>query len=441
MLLPLSYAKWFYSFIFILLFLVAVLARLVISTYASMQPENGDMLRYKAWGYVSYTYGLADAYSGKHINIQNKVINQPPGTLFILSLTYLCFLRLSSLPFMVHANPAHLLHFFVTFPSIAADMGIGILIYSMVEKSKKVNAWLAAMLFLYNPVVLYNSSFWGQTDALNNFFFMLSLFFFFRKSYLLSIFSFFLSLFIKFSLIIFLPLYIILFLYQPIDKKKILLHTLTSFVVILFFTLAVDKNPLSWLYHFFTSSVQGEDQHMTVSAFNFWWMVTKPEIYFVSHIKTYGGTVGGILSNQKTFGLTAAFWGYLFFSLTSIIAYCTSFLTKRMNSKNAILLLFIITALVGFLFLPRMHERYLYPIFPLLAVYFGRTKRLLWILIVFTLLNFINIYLVWHPSIDMYNFYFQLISTSTVQWFCSLGMVSVSLVFYIFYLYKKGIKE
>lgn len=427
---------------FTILIIISLCLRLSLSLYASAQEENWDMVRYKQWAHASFVYGYHDVYTGAHIEIDNKTVNQPPGSIYLLSFSYFLFEFFSPIISFDNLYGEHLLHFFITLPSIMADIVIGIFIYLLAYNKKNSHPMLASTLFLLNPVIFYNSAFWGQTDALNNVFFILSLFFLFRKNYFLSVFTFLLSIYIKFSLCIFLPLYFFLFIASSKEKVKKLFSAILALLIIFLITLTVDTHPIHWLYQFFTTSIQGEDQHMSVSAFNFWWLLTAPEILFVSYHKTYGGTMGGIFSNDLFLGIPASYFGYALFIFLSAIFYIIWILKKNNKYNDVdIVLLFAVTALLGFLFLPRMHERYLYPMFPLFCIYVGRTGRFLWTYLALAFLNFINVYLIWHPAIDMQHSVLWVLTTKQFQWFCSLLLVLIGIVVYVLSLQKMFLKE
>ena len=61
-----------------------------------------------------------------------------------------------------------------------------------------------------------------------------------------------------------------------------------------------------------------------------------------------------------------------------------------------------VIALLTFLFLPRMHDRYMYPVFPLLAIAVALSKRIKTYFIIFFFLlffNLSNIVYSWYPIV------------------------------------------
>src|SRR5207248_3018025 len=112
--------------------------------------------------------------------------------------------------------------------------------------------------------------------------------------------------------------------------------------------------------------------------------------------------------------------------LLPIIVYS---IRKKTLSAEQIFLFFTLTALSLFLFFPRMHERYVYPVFPLLAVYTGLTKKYFIIYLLLSLCNLINLYVVWHPMTLSF-FPYHLMNNATFQWTVSFCTVLTGIIFY-----------
>jgi hypothetical protein len=76
-----------------------------------------------------------------------------------------------------------------------------------------------------------------------------------------------------------------------------------------------------------------------------------------------------------------------------------------------------------------MHERYLYPLFPFLAVVVGLSGKYLKTFILFSVLNFVNLYIVWHPM-KLWFLPYEFISNSNIQWLISFAIMAIGSVFY-----------
>jgi Gpi18-like mannosyltransferase len=290
-----------------------------------------------------------------------------------------------------HASPEKQLKIydlFLKFPSILADLAIGVLIYFCVSRyTKKKHALLAMSLFIFNPVIIYNSAVWGQVDAINNLFLYCSLLFLLSRKYFLTIFTFFLCLYVKISLLPLLPLILLLALKETkYDYKKIFIFTITSIAALLIFTLPVSNSPLIWIINFLEQNSSGQLQHIANYCFNFWSLIFNPD-YFANIP----------LSSEIFYGLSLETWAYLIFFVVSIPLLFWALRNKTLDAAR-LFGVCMLTTFAMFLFLPRMHERYLYPLFPLFATYIGLKGKYYLEFLLATLLNFIGLYVAWHPS-------------------------------------------
>lgn len=342
---------------------------------------------------------------------------------------------------LTHTHPGEfpwinitLVTLFLRLPSLVADIGIGYLVYLFGRnKKQKILPLVAVALFLFSPVVLYNSAFWGQMDGIINFLFLLSVFLLMKKKHFLSLVFFAFSIYIKFSLIPLFPLYILLLYFQEKEKKKFFLNIFLVVLVVLAITFPISHNPIHWLLSYSTIGWKGEMQNITAFAFNFWWVIFKPVIlsgkqsdpFLFSEIRL----IGAPLSSIKYFSLSLETISSIIFSLFYVPLLWITLKKRKFDIKN-MMLLFSLAALITFLFLPRMHERYLYPIFPLLAVYIGIDGKFIATFIALTILNFINIYIVWHPF-ALWFLPYAIFNNRDFQWFVSLCTVICGVIFYI----------
>lgn len=175
-------------------------------------------------------------------------------------------------------------------------------------------------------------------------------------------------------------------------------------------------------------------QHITAFALNGWWLIFKPHIaiglptdlFSFSEIKL----IGAPLSSTRIFGISLNTWGILLWC-GAILPFIHKLYQRRNMSfsfKNISLSLSV-AVLLAFLLLPRMHERYMFPVFPLLAVVVGLTGKLHVEYIIFSILHMMNLYLVWHPYMVPFLSY-HVMNNIHVQWGISLSIVLVSVVFY-----------
>ncbi|KKU21954.1 MAG: hypothetical protein UX34_C0035G0002 [Candidatus Woesebacteria bacterium GW2011_GWF1_46_13] len=244
-------------------------------------------------------------------------------------------------------------------------MGIAYLIYRFLKDIKKEKLGiLGAAVFLLNPVIWYNSSVWGQTDAVVNFFALLAFFLLLKRKLLLATLSLILSFYIKASLLIFIPIFLIVAVRQKYKIVEVLKAVSLPLVIIGILTLPFSgANPFGWLWDIYAKKVFIDQlQLITANAFNVWAFVAG------IHAKTQTLLLGP---------LSYKVWGSILFGTS------------------------LIPTLYSFMLLTNMHERYLYPFFPVFSVVAVLDRKLLpiyWGISGVSLLNLYNFW--WTPKIQ-----------------------------------------
>lgn len=424
--------------IFFFLLLLGFLIRIAVMLWSFQFRENTDVLRYRDWARIAYLYGFKSTYDTKYLQFGTLPNNQPPGSVYILSSMYYVQLQVAKTYSKITHTSAGSIQWingplqnaFLRLPAILADLGIATLIYLFVKNKTNNFIFLAPLLFLFNPVSIYNSAFWGQMDSLNNMFFLLGLFLLYKKRFLLSVLFVFLSFYIKFSLIFLLPFFIY-FVYRFSNLKTLIRSLGISFFIIFILTIPISINPL-WLVSFAISNGTGEMTQITNFAFNFWWaffkpaiMLGKPEdLFSFSQIRLENSPY----DDTVFFGTSLLFLSILVFCAVAVPLFYKLIKIKTLNLET-IFFVCSVVAFLGFLFLPRMHERYLYPFFPLFATYVGLKQKYVVPLVITSFLNLFNLYMVWHPM-KIFFMPYSFISNSWIQWIISFGIVATGVFLY-----------
>jgi len=380
------------------IFVAALLFRLIISPLAN-HPDVGNHID---WGIRFFEYGANGFYAPESNVWSFTWPNQPPGTILIFALTRkvyeLIFSLFWGLNNLLPAFPSrlifliqdHLYPILLKAPAIISDLGIAYLIYKFLEKYKYKNAArFGAILYLVNPVIWYNSSVWGQTDATINFFVLMGLWFLLDKKPVYSSLSIAISLYIKISLAIFLPIIAILFIKQKFSGKQIAISALFPVVLFTILTLpfSYPGEPFSWIINLYREKVlTNQLQVVTANAFNLWAGLTG--IKEQSHIQLLGP-------------LTYRAWGYILFAISYV-----PLLYRAWTKPNfsTIVWIFSLTAFSSFMLLTNMHERYLYPLFPYFTILASMNMKLLPVYFGVSGINLLNMYhLWWVPRIEFVN--------------------------------------
>lgn len=350
-----------------------------------------DMNNHIDWGIRFWQYGPAKFFAPETNIWSFTWPNQPPGTIYIFAgirkLFEFVFNIFWIINIKVPAFPSGIITFFesnlypalLKLPSILADIGIAYILYKLTKK------FMAPILWLINPVVWYNSAVWGQTDATINF---LALFAFYmlvvKKKVIWAVLAMALCFYIKISLIIFLPIFLIVIVKQRYPLTKLVSSVAVSFVVIGVLTLPFSHGePFLWLVSLYQNRVLGQQlQVITANAFNVW------------------AAIAGIHERPQTLpllALTYQYWGYILFGLSFLpILYSV---WKKHDQKTIIWAL-ALTSFSSWMFLTNMHERYLYPMFPYLTALVvtnsvGSIQY--WAISFISLLNLYNFW--WMPEI------------------------------------------
>lgn len=373
---------------------VAVIFRLIL-LFGPYHPDLGNHLD---WGIKFWEVGPKNFY--ENLIWRVSWANQPPGTIYlfailrkiyevIFSLFWWINLKVPSFPSAVIPFLENKLYVaLVKLPAILADFGMAYLIYRFVGelKNKKLGR-IAALVFLFNPVVWYNSAVWGQTDATINFFAMLAFYLLWKRKSFLGVMSFFASLYFKGSLLIFLPVFLIYFWKSELPRWKKIVYLIVQPVIFAYLSWPFVRwmSPIPWIYHLYRDRIFGHQGNMlTANAFNLW------AVFF------------GIDFNRndlgKFLGLTFKNWGQLLFGASYL--WLLIRLIKGKLSLEKICWTLVLVSFSSFVFMTNMHERYLYPVFPYLTVLIFLFPKTGWTYLFLSLVFLLNLYHLWYvPSI------------------------------------------
>jgi Gpi18-like mannosyltransferase len=368
---------------------MALLLRLLFA-FLTWHP---DVNNHVDWGTRFWDYGAKNFYTA---NVWSYTWpNQPPGTVYIYAGLKKQYDFIHSIFWYINVNvptfPSNLIFYLesnlypalLKLPSIFADFGIAYLIYKSISDKNK--ARLGAVLWLLNPVIWYNSSLWGQTDSLISFFVFLAFYLLTKKKPVLSVLLFALSIYIKASLLIFIPIYILLFISKKFPIGIYFKSIILSLLLVIVLTIPFSKgNPVVWLYYLYQGKVFVQQlQVITANAFNIW------------------ATIASIHERPQSLNLgpfTYQLWGTVLFVVSYAVLVISFFKSK---TRNLFWLLSMI-AFSSFMLMTNMHERYLFPFFPFFTVIAVTDKKLLKLYLLISLISLLNLYnFWWFPKISV----------------------------------------
>lgn len=396
-------------FLILIIFLLALEVRLWLVPHLGYSP---DINFWQAWSKSITKFGIINAYEMRTDN-QVMLPNYLPPYLYVLGIIGSIYQNFISPNFELFTRN---LIFLLKLPAIIFDLLTGILIFLILRKQFNLKYYwsiLILILYLFNPALIYNSSYWGQVDSLHTFFILLGLFFTTKNKFswawvLLTI-----ALFIKLQSIIFFPLILFLNLQKRGAKNvfKNILLAVTITIVICFPFILAGKILLIIKIPFILA---GGYPYISLNAFNVWWLYY-PAIIF---------------DTSKFLGLVPYFLiGLAIFFLSYFLAIKKSL---KESSTPRVYLIGAFLVLVFFMFLTRVHERYLYPLFPLLALAMGKEKKILFIYLLLSFSHFANLVAV----APLFNFHY--FSNFLMSWSPLFAVLNIICFFYfIYYLFVK----
>lgn len=325
-----------------------------------------DIACFGAWSERIVEVGPSSFYAA------DVFTDYPPGYMYILYVIG-AIRKFFHIPYL---SGMHLV--LLKLPSVISDLLCGYFIYKTAGKkvSPKWTFFLTA-IYLFNPVIILNSSLWGQVDSVFTFTLVLMCLYLINGKMLPAYIVYGCGVLLKPQMIVFTPLLLIGFLDWVILKDfsfeklfRNVAHVLYVFFcgVLLCLPFGLDKVFSQYF------STLGSYPYAAVNAYNFWGFFG---LNWVSQDNTF------LFLRYKT-------WGTIVILLIVVITFIISLRIKEAQAKYPLIGAFII--LTMFVFSVRMHERYMYPgiILLLLAFLYKPIKPLYLCYGAFSVLHFYN---------------------------------------------------
>lgn len=382
------------------LLLILVLIGFFFRLAVSVQTYSGDVNNHIGWAKDVLVSGFSGMYERSFQKYGVMTPTYPPVPLFLFTFFYWLYTIIYKMAWKLNLSmgifPSNIIFFledqdtlpaFLKIPAILADLAIALFIFLIAKRvySRRSINWplILASLVLFNPAFFYNSSYWGQIEAVPLSFLLASFhFLLFTQRNILSVLFFSLSLLTKQTMIIFIPLFIFGY-FSKFGLKKSLSGMTFSLILFIFLFLPFFKqgNILLFPFKTYLNKIQtgsGSD-YVTDHAFNFWALLTG---------------LGKIPDSQPFWlGISFSVWGYLIFGI--LIAWIFYLMFKKGLNIEKFFLAAVLIPFTSFLFLTRMHERYLEPavLFLLLTIPKGKVFVVCFLFLSF--FHFVNLYHNW----------------------------------------------
>jgi Gpi18-like mannosyltransferase len=285
-----------------------------------------DIACFEGWAKQAAEIGLSRFYFGE------TFADYPPGYIYVLfflgHLKRLLHLRDFSPPSLV----------LLKLPAILADLALAVLLFALARKRLgEPRAEFLFAAFALNPAVGLDSALWGQVDAVFVLPLLLGVLFLLEQRIELSAIFFALALLIKPQTLMFSPLWLWAFLERR-SPAVVFRSVLLGLGVFVLLSLPFSLSRVLGIYR----GAVGSYQYATLNAFNLFALL--------------GGN--WVPDTQKVLFLSFREWGYV---AVGVIVVLSAFLFFREKTEERFPVVALFLAFATFLFVHRMHERYLFP--------------------------------------------------------------------------------
>lgn len=389
-----------------------IVIRLILMLTPSLKIDMGV---WQAWTARLVEVGPAQFYSPDYF------ADYFPGYLYILWAVGFIFQQLTSFNFF--SKEFELVLKFIT---NIFDILTALFIFKIVNKYQKKLASFAACVYLANPVIIFNSSIWGQVDGIFTFFLVLSAYNLIElKRGVKWSFAAACSILIKPQSLAILPA-VLLYLIKNFKRKSVVLYVLILAVLVITASIPFfAADPLFGLFKLFGKTAAGYT-YTSLNAFNFWSIIG---FWKQDNIKW--------LISYQSWGIILYFI-FLFIAIFPII--------KKVRLKEGSMYLIIaLSFLIFFLFPTRVHERYLFPFFAFftVAIFIFKSLKLFVVYAILSLIHLINLWFVYFYYNSIYNnpkfsgsFIFDLI-TNSYFYLSVITLICLFLLLFYLYWYEK----
>lgn len=267
-------------------------------------------------------------------------------------------------------------------PSIIADILLSIFAYKVSKKKLGEKAsFIVLLIMAFNPLLIFNSSIWGQVDSIFILLIICVFYLFFKDKKILAGVIYGITILIKVQSLMIGPILAIIYIYDIVKKKdfKTVRNTILA-VISALAVIFIISYPYKGDQNFFwiiekAFSTTGGYPYITVNAAN---------IYLV------------LFENwapieQTLLGIKSIVYGYIGIALSFIFSIIV-FIKDKLKNRGTILFVTAIFMLCVYMIGPYMHERYLLivPFLFLFAFIETKNKHFIWMSAYTGIICFIN---------------------------------------------------
>lgn len=369
--------------------------RLILATYPGFGVDIGT---FSAWSNDLAQNGPWNFYKADFFT------DYAPGYMYVL-------LFIGKLNQQFDFTPDQM-EYILKLPSIAADLGSAYLLYKLLDGRKMEMRLVAAAIYLFFPASLLIGAVWGQVDSLLAFFLLLTVYLIGRGRPVASAAAYTIGFLTKPQAIAALPFLAFWIMREhppewvPVGRIKLpkpprvwgeclaMGLGLTLVLVIPFF----EYEPWKLIKQLYDATNVTNYRVNSFFAYNFWNMFGIFDVGFKCDVAL--SDCASDAKNTEFLGIVTRIWSLALFAagITAILV-----LFRKAQGTGMLALGTALSVLVFYLFLTRMHERYVFAVFlPLLAACALLQSRALWALFValgtLHFLNLYHVYMSYYPN-------------------------------------------
>ncbi len=357
--------------------LVLGAAFLVKLIFASHYEGHGtDMNCFYAWSDMIYDNGIGKFY------YLDAFTDYPPGYMAILWVIA-AIRHLFSI-----ATTSDMGRVLIKLVPILADLAAGFLLYLLAKKKfSEGSSLLLALTYVLNPIVVLDSSVWGQTDGTFTFLVLLTCYFCMEEKRIPAYFAFVIGVLLKPQTLVFAPIILWTIIEQvflkDFKKEKVLRDLIGGVSAIAAMFILILPFGMGKVLHQYVDTL-GSYEYCTINAYNVWALLGK----------NWADQSGTFLNIEYRH------WGMLAIFAAVALSALVFFKCKEDKSKYFISMSIVVSTM--FLFSVRMHERYMFPVVVLtLAAFLVKpTKELFFTSVGFSVVQFLNVYHVLYTFVE-----------------------------------------
>lgn len=388
------------------IYLILIFGLIIRLSLSFLPAFEADQNAFRFWVNRLATVGFADFYT------PYVFTNNPLGIMYFFWI--IGVLKTTVLSSIISSSNIDI---FLKLAGNTADLITGFLIYKIIkEKLTDKAGIIAAMLYIFNPGLTFNSAVWGQYDSIAILFLVLCIYYcLIKRSPILSSIFFSLACVTKPQAVALVPFLLFFYLknYSPIKwLYSLFAFILTATVVFLPF---FPDNPFYGMYYVNSGSTTLYNC-TSCNALNLW------------------GIIGNWKNDSELFlKLPLLYWSIILLSICLIVIF-----SFRRLKGNILFLTASLSILSFFMLLTRMHERYSVYFFPfmLISAILLKSKILMSFYIFFSFILLLNLYIPY----AYYNNMVKITNLPPIDLFTDFSRISIISFFgfvllFVYYLY------